>query len=113
MPKAMTDSRLGEFEQAVLLSILREGRDAFAMEVRRSLEKDSGKPVSRGAYYATVERLKRKGLLTWESARPANSRRVTKQRRFSLTPEGVQALKDVRQSLRERWVRLDQAFGES
>ena len=80
----MTDLHLGQFEQALLISVLREGAAAFALEVRRALEVDSGKPVSRGAFYTTVERLKRKGLLTWETLQPEGERRDTKQRRFSV-----------------------------
>ena len=109
----MADAPLGEFEQAVLLCILREGRDAFALEVRRALEEDSGKPVSRGAFYATVERLRRKGLLSWETLRPANSRRTTKQRRFSLTEQGTEALREAMRSLEARWTRLENVLGES
>ncbi len=109
----MTDVRLGEFEQAVLLGILREGQMAFALEVRQALEADSGKPVSRGAFYATVERLEQKGLLTWEKRRPENSRRVTMQRFFTVTPEGIQALEVGRRALRERWEKLDEVLGRS
>jgi DNA-binding PadR family transcriptional regulator len=108
----MNDTQLGEFEQAVLLSILREGPNAFALEVRGGLERDSGKPVSRGAFYTTVERLGRKGLLTWETLRPEGSRRATKQRRFSLTPDGLEALREAKRSLKARWARLDEALGE-
>jgi DNA-binding PadR family transcriptional regulator len=108
----MNDIQLGEFEQAVLLAVLREGADAFALEVRGSLEDDAGKPVSRGAFYTTVERLRRKGLLTWETLRPEGARRATKQRRFSVTPEGIAALRDAKRSLDARRARLADALGE-
>jgi DNA-binding PadR family transcriptional regulator len=106
----MTDLRLGQFEQAVLISVLREGDAAFALEVRRTLEVDSGKPISRGAFYTTVERLKRKGLLTWETLRPEGERRETKQRRFSVTPAGLEALRETKRSLEARCARLEQVL---
>jgi len=59
----MTDPQLGQFERAVRVAVVQEGDTAFALEVRRTLEADSGKPVSRGRFYTTVERVKRKGLL--------------------------------------------------
>jgi len=109
----MAELELGQFEQAVLVSVLREGASAFALEMRRALEVDSGKPVSRGAFYGTVERLKRKGLLTWEVLRPEGERRATKQRRFSVTPAGLEALRHAKQSLEARCANLEQVLGES
>ena len=109
----MSDLQLGQFEQAVLISVLREGTDAFALEVRRTLEVDSGKPVSRGAFYTTVERLKRKGLLTWETLRPEGERRDAKQRRFSVTPAGLEALRESKRSLEARCARLEQVLEDS
>lgn len=109
----MTDPQLGLFEQAVLISVLREGAGAFALEVRRSLEVDSGRPVSRGAFYTTVERLKRKGLLAWETLRPEGERRDAKQRRFSVTPAGMEALRDAKRSLEARCARIGQVLEES
>jgi DNA-binding PadR family transcriptional regulator len=108
----MAEIQLGEFEQGVLLAVLREGAAAFALEVREGLESDSGKPVSRGAFYTTVERLRRKGLLTWETLRPHGSRRATKQRRFSVTPEGIAALRTAKRSLDARRARLAEALGD-
>ena len=109
----MLPTKLGEFEQAVLVAVLEAGDEAFALEVRRSLEESSGKEVSRGAFYATVERLRRKRLVTWEIRKPASSRRATKQRRFRVTPDGVEALRDVRRSLELRCAMLDDALGGS
>jgi DNA-binding PadR family transcriptional regulator len=109
----MTDLQLGQFEQAVLIAVLREGAAAFALEVRRALEVDSGRPVSRGAFYTTVERLKRKGLLTWETVRPEGESRATMQRRFSVTPAGLVALRDAKRFLEARCASLEQVLGES
>lgn len=106
----MGDFSLGEFEQAVLLAILRQGDRAFALEVRRDLEEESGRPVSRGAFYTTLERLKRKGLVEWERAQPANARRSGVQRFFSVTPRGMENLRATRAILKERWTRLEEAL---
>ena len=56
----MTREYLGEFEQMVLLAILQESGDgAFALEVRRRIEGDAGRGVSRGAFYTTLDRLEK------------------------------------------------------
>ena len=108
----MADIALGEFEQVVLLAILRQGERAFALEVRREMEAESGRSISRGAFYTTLERLKKKGLLTWVSAQPANARRREAQRLFSVTPRGMHLLRDTQQHLKDRWMRLEEALGE-
>lgn len=108
----MAGEDLGPFEQAVLLSVLREGPDAYSLPMRERLEAESGKPVSRGAFYATVERLSRKGLLEWALVQPPDAERATKQRRFAVTPAGMEALREARDSLELRWTRLSEALGD-
>ena len=109
----MAESSLGEFEQVVLLAILRQRESAFALEVRRDLEAESGRSISRGAFYTTLERLKRKGLVRWTQVQPAHARRRGIQRLFSVTPRGMEVLRSTRQRLKERWMRLDEALEEA
>lgn len=106
----MSGTSLGEFEQIVLLAILRQRSRAFGLVVRREMEADSGRTVSRGAFYTTLERLKRKGLV---GVQPANARRSGVQRLFSVTPLGMEVLQSTHQQLKERIVRLGEALGES
>ena len=55
---------LGEFEQLVLLAILRLKTDAYGMTIRREIEERAGRPTSIGALYLTLERLQKKRLRT-------------------------------------------------
>ena len=59
----MPPAYLGEFEQQVLLVILRLGSDAFGPDIARELEVRAGRRVSRGALYTTVNRPEDKGLI--------------------------------------------------
>jgi DNA-binding PadR family transcriptional regulator len=92
----MTRDFLGEFEQLVLLAVLQEGEGAFGLEVRSRIETDAGRTVSRGAFYTTLERLEKKGYLTWGEAVPEDSRRSGTLRRYAVTPEGVAAVRTSR-----------------
>ena len=57
---------LGEFEQMVLLAILHVGDGAYGLAIRKELEQRTGREVSHGAAYVTLERLAKKGLVeTW------------------------------------------------
>jgi len=82
---------LGEFEQLVLLSLLRLGVDASGADVRQAVEAGSGRTVWIGAVHTTLDRLLKKGLVrgrVMDPAAPGQRRR----RVYSLTTEGRQAL---------------------
>lgn len=104
---------LGEFEQLVLLAILQRGESAFGLEVRREIERGADRKVSRGAFYTTLERLERKGYVSWSEQAPEDSRRTAPLRRFSVTPEGVTALRASRRALLNLWRGLEQVLEES
>ena len=104
---------LGEFEQRVLLAILRAGDQAFAIEVRKAVEDASGQSVSRGAFYTTLDRLERKGLLRWTAARGDDHRDGLPQRRFRVTAQGLRELKASRKTLLALWEGLEWTLGEN
>lgn len=102
----------GEFEQMVLLAILRLGDDAFGLTVRRELEERAGRSVSRGALYRTLDRLGDKGYIVWEVEAPTPDRGGHSRRRFSVTPVGMTALQLSRNALFRLWEGLDPHFEE-
>ena len=104
---------LGEFEQMVLLAILQQRQRAFGLEVRREIEQSTGKEVSRGAFYTTVDRLERKGFVDWEEAPPGGPRGGAPQRRFRVTEAGVEALRTARQAVETLSRDLDELWKES
>ena len=103
----------GEFEQMVLLAILQQGERAFGLEVRREIERSAERPVSRSAFYTTLERLEAKGLVTWEETTPDDSRRSAPLRRFTVTPEGRSALGTAGRAWRTLWRGLDDLLDEA
>lgn len=94
----MSDAPLGSFEEQVLLAVIRTGEDAYGMEVRRELESVSGRDVSIGAVYATLDRLEAKGLLESGRRPGAGSRRV-----FGVTRSGAAALAETRAMRQRLW----------
>jgi PadR family transcriptional regulator PadR len=55
---------LGSFEEQVMLAVVRIGADeAYGMAVRRELERVTGREVTIGAVYATLDRLEAKRLV--------------------------------------------------
>jgi PadR family transcriptional regulator PadR len=95
---ASDDSPLGMFEEQVMLAVLRTGDDAFAMNVRRELERLTSRSVAIGSIYVTLDRLEAKGLIA--STRTQREDSISR-RLFVVTPAGARALADTR-AMRER-----------
>jgi PadR family transcriptional regulator PadR len=98
-PKAF----LGEFEHMVLLAVLQLKTDAYGPRISRILEERAGRDVSRGALYATLDRLEQKGFLEWEIEAATSRRQGNRQRRFTVTPAGIKALTVSREALVNLW----------
>ena len=103
----MTSRFLGEFEQMVLLAVLQLKTEAYAVGILEELDERAGRSVSRGALYKTLERLERKGLLTWRTEDGSPERGGHPRRLFAVTPRGITALQDTRQALIRLWEGLD------
>ena len=53
---------IGRFEQAVLVALIRLGKDAYGRAILNEVQERLDRDVSAGAVYATLERLEAKGL---------------------------------------------------
>ena len=98
------DSPLGVFEEQILVAVLRTAGEAYGMEVRREIERVTGRELAIGAVYATLDRLEAKGLLASTRGHAGGARRL-----FAVSPAGARALADTR-AMRERlWSGVDVA----
>jgi len=98
---------LGEFEQIVLLAVLRLGGNAYGVTIWEEIEKRTGRPVMIGAVYATLERLEAKRYLSSRIGDPTPERGGKAKRYFKITAQGVAALERSRRMLSSMWVGLD------
>ena len=104
----MTDvSTLGEFEQVVLLAVLRLGDDAYAVSIRDEILLCTGRDVSRGSIYITLDRLETKGYLKSRLADPTPERGGRAKRFYALRPRAVDALRECRRQLVALWRGLE------
>jgi len=104
---------LGEFEQRVLLAILRCDAKAYPIDVRQEITRASGHEPSRGAFYTTLDRLEAKQLVRWTAEGGDGRRDGLPQRKFTVTAEGVKALRASRKTLLALWHGLDEILSES
>src|SRR5262245_42153289 len=92
-------SYLGEFEQLVLLAILQCGEEAYTVPLRDILADRGGRAITRGALYTSLDRLEAKGLVKSKLGEPLAVRGGRARRYFSVTPDGLAALRAARAAL--------------
>lgn len=88
----MPGLNLGEFEQLILLSILRLGDDAYGVTIRAELAERGGRNVAPGALYTALQRLEAKGVITSRMGDPTPQRGGRAKRYVTVTAAGMQAL---------------------
>src|SRR5438552_17769652 len=98
---------LGEFEQVVLLAILRLGDEAYAVSVQSEIEQCTARDVSRGSIYITLDRLETKGYLRSRLADPTPERGGRAKRYYTLRPVAIEALRESRRALVALWRGLE------
>ena len=86
-------SNLGEFEQIILLSILRLGETAYDVRVRAEIAEHTGRSVTPGALYTTLERLEDKGFVTSRLGDPTPERGGRAKRYYKVSASGLKAVK--------------------
>lgn len=86
---------LGQFEEVVLLSTLRLGAQAYGARVRQTVEEATGRSVSIGAVYATLDRLERKGFISSFQGEATPERGGRAKRYFRVEGAGIQAINDT------------------
>ncbi len=102
---------LGEFEQLVMLAIVRSGGDAYGMQVLHEIQRTTGRSATIGSVYGTLERLEDKGYLS--SAYADQSSRGRARRYFGLEPAGVVALERARRIMASMWDGVELPDGKS
>src|SRR5262245_48599927 len=84
---------LGEFEQLVLLAIVRLEDEAYGATIRREIESRTGRRLGISAVYTTLERLEQKGCVRSRIGEPTPQRGGRRRKYFELLPLGARALK--------------------
>lgn len=92
---------LGEFEQLVLLAVLRLRKEAYGVPIRQEIEDCTGRSAAIGAVYATLDRLEEKGLVSSHLGEATAERGGRAKRFFRVTPGGATALRLSQRAVRQ------------
>jgi PadR family transcriptional regulator, regulatory protein PadR len=85
---------LGDFEQRVLLTLLRLGDDAYTVPIVRELEARTGREAATAAVYIALRRLEERGLVRSELRDPGEEGGRDR-RHFLLTDLGRDRLREA------------------
>lgn len=85
-------SILGEFEQLVLLALLRLGNGAFGAAIHREIVTRTGRDVPVSAVYVTLERLERKKMVCSYMGNATPQRGGRRRKHYLLDTAGQRAL---------------------
>src|SRR5258706_8410574 len=110
----MTDPvSLGQFEQLVMTAILTLRENAYGVTIHSKIEDlVRGKPVSRGAVYATLDRLEDKGLIASWLSDPTPERGGRSKRHYRLGNSGERALHESAPTAKRVCDSIEESWGE-
>jgi PadR family transcriptional regulator, regulatory protein PadR len=87
----------------VLLALARVHRNAYGTTIRREIEARTGRRISLGAIYPTLDRLEAKSFVSSYLAQPTRVRGGRSRRLYELELAGADALRQAREELSSLW----------
>lgn len=100
-------------EEYVLLAVWRLQEDAYSLLIRERLTEITGYDWSLGSVFTPLERLTRRRLLTSRLSPETPDRGGRKKRIYQLTPEGKQALAEIRTVGEAMWAGITRKMLEA
>ena len=110
----MKETKLGEFEEVILLLVGILGEEAYAFKIANEFEAQTDRSVSIGAVHSTLTRLEDKGFLKSEMGASTAERGGRRKRIYTITAYGKRALevaRDFRVSLWSQYPAFENKFG--
>ena len=103
----MAEPSLGEFEQLVLLAVVRLGDSAYGVTIAGEISSRARREVSLGAVYKTLERMEDKGLVAGRIGEPTAERGGRRKKHYRVLAAGQRALKQSVTALRRMTAGLE------
>ena len=94
---------LGEFEHLLLAAAIRLGDEAYGVSLKQEIEGRTGRSVTLGGIYPTMDRLETRGLVRSRMGEPTAKRGGRARRLFTVTPLGIEAAERAFHVFRAIW----------
>ena len=99
----MKETRLGDFEEVILLLVGILGEEAYAFKIAEEFKLQTGRAASIGSVHSTMDRLSSKGFLTSEMGQPSANRGGRRKRIYTITASGQLVLKKSKEFKVSLW----------
>lgn len=99
----MKKTKLGEFEELVLLTVIVLKEDAYGVEIRRELGKRLKETISVGSVQSALKRLEEKGFLNSEFGEATQKRGGKRKRIYNVTTHGITVLEELKDIRSQYW----------
>ncbi len=109
----MRKETLGEFEELVLLAVLRLGERAYGLSIANEIVETAGRPAVRASVYVTLRRLEQAGLITTRRESPEEAPGGKPRRFVTVEPRGLELLRESRRSRQRMWSGLEDVLEEA
>lgn len=108
----MKKTKLGEFEEMVLLAVILLKEEAYGVEIKRELEERMNERLSVGSIQSALKRMEEKGFLSSEFGEATNRRGGKRKRIYSATPYAHKVLQEIKEIREGFWtnISLDSSF---
>ena len=99
----MKKTKLGEFEELVLLTVASLQQEAYGVEIKRVLEERLKERLSVGSIQSALKRMEEKGFLTSEFGEATQKRGGKRKRIYAATPYAHRVLSELKEIRAGLW----------
>ncbi len=104
----MKKTKLGEFEELVLLTVIVLQEEAYGVEIKKELESRLGQTLSVGSIQSALKRMEQKGFLTSAFGEATNKRGGKRKRIYSATSSAHNVLNEIKEIRKGLWNSMPQ-----
>ncbi len=102
----MKKTKLGEFEELVLLSVIVLREEAYGVEIKKELERRMEEQLSVGSIQSALKRMEEKGFLTSEFGEATQKRGGKRKRIYNATPYAEKVLNEIKTIREGFWTQI-------
>ena len=99
----MKITKLGEFEELVLLTVIVLQEEAYGVAIKSELEKRLESKLSVGSIQSALKRMEEKGFLNSEFGEATQKRGGKRKRIYSATPYAHRVLTEMKEARTKLW----------
>ena len=103
----MKKTKLGEFEELVLLTVASLQHEAYGVQIKSTLEREMKTKLSVGSIQSALKRMEEKGFLTSEFGEASMRRGGKRKRIYSTTAYAHRVLREMKEIRTGLWKTID------